>query len=359
MTSLAPAFLQQPAALINPNEINEIVLDQVNGTQESAFQQVLLNSQPPNLSQQLSSVVHDFLQLRQLMDTMTRQYKGAGVGFREGMKVHQMNTRGALEYGGTSVVAASNPVTGGLQAATSLYSLISNWGDSNPSAGAANGAVTGAYIGSYILPGVGTAIGALLGGVAGGLVGSIKGGKHIDQQYRDAMRRDIVELGMFDENYEMQLANGDRYYFGFDGRHKFLGTDGEKRAPYQVDFAHPFASEAIGWVQPLAAALTRGNQKLRTDLTGYFVNAVLSNATTLAEVGENAKALYVQSNVPLENVMKEITIQGYQQRISGEDTRAFYWGIQSLRQGVDSKGETVTEDERTVDLIEHDALNRE
>jgi hypothetical protein len=142
----------------------------------------------------------------------------------------------------------------------------------------------GASIGTVICPGLGTAIGAGIGALAGGLIGCITAGKHKDQTVRDAVRENLVNAGILNSEYQLQLPDGSMYEMGKDGgpRDEFGG-----RRPYEVDFSNPLAQYAVGWMSPIISLATQGNQKIATDFTGYFANAVLSNAKDLNDVRRN------------------------------------------------------------------------
>lgn len=180
---------------------------------------------------------------------------------------------------GTAGSAAS--IAGGLLGA---LQLAMSWGKSTPSAGAASGMALGASVGTLIFPGLGTAIGAGIGALAGGLIGCITSGKHKDQKVRDVVREHLVNAGILTSEYQLQLPDGSMYDMGKDGgpRDEFGG-----RRPYEVDFSNPLAQYAVGWMSPIIALIAQGNQKVGTDFTGYFANAVLSNAKDLSDVRRN------------------------------------------------------------------------
>lgn len=176
-----------------------------------------------------------------------------------------------------SAVSIAGGIIGAIQ-------IAMNWGKSSPSAGATSGMAVGASIGTVICPGLGTAIGAGIGALAGGLIGCITAGKHKDQKVRDAVRDNLVRAGILNSEYQLQLPDGSLYEMGKDGgpRDEFGG-----RRPYEVDFSNPLAQYAVGWMSPIIALATQGDKKICTDFTGYFANAVLSNAKNLSDVRRN------------------------------------------------------------------------
>lgn len=178
-------------------------------------------------------------------------------------------------------VGSAASIAGGVLGA---LQLAMNWGRSTPSAGAASGLALGATVGTFIFPGLGTAIGAGIGALAGGLIGCITAGKHKDQKVRDVVRENLVNAGILTSEYQLQLPDGSMYDMGKDGgpRDEFGG-----RRPYEVDFSNPLAQYAVGWMNPIIALVAQGNQKVGTDFTGYFANAVLSNAKSLSDVRRN------------------------------------------------------------------------
>ncbi|RMD84336.1 MAG: hypothetical protein D6808_07150 [Candidatus Dadabacteria bacterium] len=190
-------------------------------------------------------------------------------------------------------------ISGGINAASSLYSLVNRWGHNSPFEGAIDGASAGAYIGSHIVPGIGTVIGGVIGGIAGAVTGLIKTGKHKDQIARDALRDFLKEVGVIDDSCSLTLYDGTKYYIGFDGGHKLTNLDGSKRRPYNTDPSNPLTDKAIGILQPIAAMLTGGDRKLKNDLTGYLVNAALSNAKSVNDIKKNAFSIFLSTNLSL------------------------------------------------------------
>ncbi|MEY4668133.1 MAG: hypothetical protein RL518_832 [Pseudomonadota bacterium] len=186
----------------------------------------------------------------------------------------------ALPAAAATLGSAAN-ITGGILGA---LDLAMNWGRSNPTAAATSGMALGASIGTIICPGPGTAIGVGLGALFGGLLGCITTGKHKDQQVRDSVRDLLVQGGILNEQYQLQLPDGSLYDMGKDGgpREEFGG-----RRPYEIDLSNPLAQYAIGWMDPIIALLAPGNSKIRTDFVGYFTNAILTNAKDLNDVRRN------------------------------------------------------------------------
>ena len=186
----------------------------------------------------------------------------------------------------------------------------------------------GAY-GSCI-PVVGSIVGAALGAIVGGVIGIVKTGKHIDQVARDNMRQFLCSAGIINNNYCFVLADGSLYDMGKDGGFRLQNVDGGNRAAYEIDFSHPAASEAIGWAQPIAAILTNGNKKLQTDLTGYFVNAALSNASDFETTCKNIQTIFAQTGLTPEVAMEELQKLAATNKLSKEEAIAYIHGLDTL-----------------------------
>lgn len=103
-------------------------------------------------------------------------------------------------------------------------------------------------------------------------------GKHKDQQMRDMIRKRMRDSDFTDTGHNITLA---------DGRKFDIGKDGGSKA-YNVDFNKAGAGEAVGLANPLAAIMTGGDKKLKSDFAGYFANAAMSGG----DAKKNVRALY-------------------------------------------------------------------
>jgi hypothetical protein len=231
----------------------------------------------------------------------------------------------------TAIGGATASSSGGLGSVGGIFNgvlgaanIATSWGKSTPAAGAVNGMAAGAMIGS-IIPGVGTAIGAAAGLVIGGILGCIKVGKHKDQKVRDSVRSFLVEKGVLAQDYTISLANGSRYDIGIDGGPKAeLGG----RRPYEVDFNNPLAQRAVSWLNPVLDLISQGNEKVKTDFVGYFANAAVSNAKSLADVRNNVNAIIRQFGITDRSLAQGI-IQAQRAGALDQETAAVYLtGIQ-------------------------------
>lgn len=231
----------------------------------------------------------------------------------------------------SSSTQSQSSLAGITGAAYSLYQLIDGHGKDSPVASAANGATVGAYIGSFFAPGIGTAIGGLVGGIAGAASSFFgKKKKHPEHAARDQMRGTLQKAGFLDKNYAVKLTDGSSFSLSIDGKKRLDNLDGNSRFGYQFDPSNPLSGPAIGMLQPLAWAMTGGNQKLATDLTGYLVNAVTSNAKDLSELRSNVIALYDQSGADLESVAEVLMNLAEKNIISEHHHEAYIGGLMSV-----------------------------
>jgi hypothetical protein len=219
-----------------------------------------------------------------------------------------------------------------------IMDLAMNWGRSSPAAGASSGMAIGASLGTLFAPGVGTAIGIGVGALVGGLFGCITTGKQRDQKVRDSVRELLVQGGILNSDYQLQLADGSLYDMGKDGgpRAEFGG-----RRPYEIDYSNPLAQYAIAWMDPIIALVSRGNTKIQTDFVGYFTNAILSNAKDLSDVRANVDLFLSKfgvTNDQLANAVGQManagmidktTAQGWIGAIQQRMDRSFMGGIEA------------------------------
>ncbi|HQH26586.1 MAG TPA: hypothetical protein PLP17_04245 [Oligoflexia bacterium] len=243
---------------------------------------------------------------------------------------------------GNRVFSAADRILGGVGAAYSAYQLIDNFGRSDPRTGAIHGATVGGYLGSWFGP-AGTVFGTAIGTIGGAIAGMFHSGKHKDHILRDHMRAALKEAGIIDSSNCFTLADGTLYDIGKDGKTKYLNLDGTKRRAYQIDFSNPLTPESIGWAQPIGALLTGGDPKLRTDLTGYIVNAAQSNAKTLADVQQNIAAIFLQTGISPEQALQGIDQMYRQGSLSSQEHAAYIHGLNVLFAGTTSTGKPTAE----------------
>jgi hypothetical protein len=176
-------------------------------------------------------------------------------------------------------------------------------------------------------PGFGTAIGAAIGTIAGGLIGAITAGKHKDQRARDQVREALVQNGILDSNYHLQLADGNTYNMGLDGGPK---AEFGGRRPFEVDFSNPMAKYAVSWMNPLIEVLAQGNKKLQTDFVGYFANAAMSNAKTLQDVAKNVNSFMQRFGVTPEALAQTVIQAAQNGQLDSNVAAAYVNGLQQL-----------------------------
>jgi hypothetical protein len=243
----------------------------------------------------------------------------------QGGAIAASSTTSAAQAGTLGMAGSAAGIAGGLYGA---YDLIANWGASTPARGASSGMAVGATVGTMIGgPGFGTAIGAAIGTVAGGVIGAITAGKHKDQKIRDEMREALVQNGILDSNYQLQLADGSTYNMGLDGgpRAEFGG-----RRPFEVDFSNPLAKYAVSWMNPIIEVLAQGNKKLQTDFVGYFANAAMSNAKTLEDVANNINSFMQRFGITHEALAKAVIQAAQNGQLDRTVAEAYINGIQQL-----------------------------
>jgi hypothetical protein len=227
-----------------------------------------------------------------------------------------------------------------------IMDLAMNWGRSSPAAGASSGMAIGASIGTLFAPGIGTAIGIGAGALVGGLFGCITAGKHKDQRVRDSVRDLLVQGGIINSDFQLQLADGSLYDMGKDGGPRAeLGG----RRPYEIDYSHPLAQYAIAWMDPIIALLAQGNTKIQTDFVGYFTNAILSNAKDLNDVRANVGLFLSKFGLTNDQLANAITQMANAGMIDQNTARGWIGGIQqrmdrSFMGGVEVKSAQASEE---------------
>jgi hypothetical protein len=235
--------------------------------------------------------------------------------------------KGALATSTSTTATALGTAASATSLAGGIYGalqLMANWGRSSPSAGASSGMALGATIGSCIAPGIGTALGAGIGALAGGLIGGITSGKHRDQKVRDAVRDVLVQSQILNDDYLLPLADGSTYDLGKDGgpRAEFGG-----RRPYELDFQNPLVQHAVAWMNPIIELLSQGNRKIHVDFVGYFANAAVSNANSLADVKRNVDSFMTRFGLSNETLAQAIVRLAQSGRIDQSTAQAYIKGI--------------------------------
>lgn len=171
----------------------------------------------------------------------------------------------------------------------------------NNRTGYLEGAASGAALGSYFGP-WGAAIGAGVGLGAAGLSGAFTSGKSKPQRNRDRLRKDLQDLGLADDKFQVTLADGSKYDIGKDGHTALTNMDNKStRNAWDVDWQNPLAKFAVGKIDPRVREMYANDaNKAGMNLeqyTGMLVNAATSNAKNEADVESNINAMFGQKPV--------------------------------------------------------------
>lgn len=127
---------------------------------------------------------------------------------------------------------------------------------------------------------------------------NLGGGKtNKDQLQRDQLREGVLASGLGLKNdkgsTELTLADGTKYDIGLDGGARL--ADG--RRPYDLDLKNELQQSLVPYAQTLSLMYSGGDPKKTSDLTGYFVNAAISNAKTKEEALNNLRSFYNKAGV--------------------------------------------------------------
>lgn len=235
------------------------------------------------------------------------------------------NITSGLEYLGVGSQTAGTigsglgtaiPVAGGLY---SGYNLAQNLMDDkkDPMGGALSGAGLGASLAALGLLGpVGPLAALALGAAGGGALGMIGSGKDKDQIARDQVRKALKEAGVVDDQWNLTLADGSKFDIGADGSIQ----------NYNVDFGKEGVGDIVAATNPLAAIVTGGNPKLKSDFAGYFTNAAMSAGDSI----ENIKKLYADAGLDHAKAYKSIQEMVAAEKLSKEEGDAYLNGLDQL-----------------------------
>lgn len=167
------------------------------------------------------------------------------------------------------------------------------------------------------------------------------------QMNRDQVRKAMQGQGALDEGWNLTLADGGKFNIGLDGGGKIMGKDGTEINPYNVDASNPFAHQATAWADPIAAILTGGDPKLRSDFAGYFTNASMSNANTLEGVRANLLNIMAAHKMDFPTALKAVTSMLEAGKID-QATHDIYMNTLGILESGDSK----RYDTRTVQQVQ-------
>lgn len=185
--------------------------------------------------------------------------------------------------------------------------------------------------GSLINDGLGLAMGnplsyAKLAGV------NFWSGKDKDQQSRDAVREGAQKAGWLDNNFQVPLSDTS-LDLGKDGGFRYTNAGGEERPVYDVDWKDPNANQAVGWIQPLAAVLGKGDPKLTSDFTAQLYNEITKDgkASDIADVRKRIVETYNHLDLKPSIVAEAINAMDFDQATKD----AYLAAIENLRPGRD------------------------
>ena len=127
-------------------------------------------------------------------------------------------------------------------------------------------------------------------------------GKSDAQLLRDDFRGKLQETGVADKDYNIILANGDKYNIGKDGKAKLTNIDGKTtRRTWDVDWENPLAKYAVDKIDPRVRSIyTEEAAKAGIPVeqyTGMLVNAATYNAKTEKDVEANINAMLGKSGL--------------------------------------------------------------
>jgi hypothetical protein len=117
-------------------------------------------------------------------------------------------------------------------------------------------------------------------------------GKSDAQMMRDDFRGMLKEKGIVDKDYNVTLANGQKFNLGLDGKTKYTNADGKTtRNAYDVDLNDPLSMYAVSKIDPyirkMYGAGDPKNGLNPEQYTAMVVNAVRSGAKTKEEIDAN------------------------------------------------------------------------
>jgi hypothetical protein len=121
-------------------------------------------------------------------------------------------------------------------------------------------------------------------------------GKSDAQMMRDDFRGMLKEKGIVDKDYNVTLANGQKFNLGLDGKTKYTNADGKTtRNAYDVDLNDPLSMYAVSKIDPyirkMYGAGDPKNGLNPEQYTAMMVNAVRSGAKTEAEIDANINSV--------------------------------------------------------------------
>jgi hypothetical protein len=127
-------------------------------------------------------------------------------------------------------------------------------------------------------------------GLLGNVVRAFGSSKDKDQLNRDKVRGEMKQFGFLDPDYTLTLPDGTKFDFGKDGNARLPndGVDPISGQPWRhyhdVDWSKGGSPGVVAAVNPLAAAMSHGDEKLTKDFAGYLTNAVTASGDPMENI---------------------------------------------------------------------------
>lgn len=163
-------------------------------------------------------------------------------------------------------------------------------------------------------------------------------GKSEEQMGRDKVREHLEKLGVInqegeDKDWMLKFSDGTQFDIGKDGGARLVNEEGERRQYSDVDFSDARVGTVVGAVNPLAAILTGGNEKLRSDFAGEYTNAVLSGSEDPASINKRLQELYSKHNLTQSDAITQIDSLLEDEKIDAQTAAAYKNGVNTVFSG--------------------------
>lgn len=186
--------------------------------------------------------------------------------------------------------------------------------------------------------------------VTGKVIGAVTGGKNAPQQGRDAVRAHLKNIGMYGDDYQIDLPDGSIGNLGVDGhggQHTFTykdktvaGTKHDKLSAYDVDYTNDMDYAASMGGTTLARLTTGGAAKNIDQIGGQLGNTSLGkvgygaefNQDNFNSVMQNQRAMYAKAGIKdretfnerLENLKKNNKISAAEYAVAQQSGEMLY-----------------------------------
>lgn len=265
----------------------------------------------------------------------------------------------AIGYTQAGITAANsyyggNPYLSAAGTALNVYQTYDNDNLTSEQQAARAQQQIGAGVIDYWFPGMGSAIDAGLQRTSFGkkmtefdakynpmtqAIASFGSSKGKEQMARDKVRDRLEEIGIINkgegkEDNSIHFGDGSAFDIGKDGGARLTNSAGERRQYSDVDFSDKFSGSVVGAVNPLAAILTGGNERLRSDTAGWYTNAVLNGAPDETTMNVRIKELYGQHGITQEQANQAIDELVKKERIDEATAAAYRNGLNDVFNGM-------------------------